>query len=178
MDTNTSLSIAPEKEKVASSDVSKARPGSGSITAEIMKFYAFRADEMKNKVDLLAAEINQRTDKMRLINDIIAEINNLTDDKHGLDISKNPDLLEKLLIAKELGVKVKDGKTKLNPLERDRLIENLHLAADSWDKENRHQTQKLEIHVKTLDRILMLLKDTEKKEDQPKRRSIAGISGG
>lgn len=148
-----------------------------SLTEQILRFYMGEAQKMKNKVDLLAAEINQKQDRMRLINDIISEINNLTDEKNALDIGKNDELLEKLLIAKELGVKIKDGQIKFNPIERDRLIENLHLAADSWDKENRFQTQKMEIHVKELDRIMLMLKDVERKEDQSKRSMIAGIKG-
>ena len=71
---------------------------------------------------------------MRLINDIIAELNNLTDEKNGLDISQNAELLEKLQLARELGVKIKEGQLKFNAIERDRLIENLHLAGSNWDK--------------------------------------------
>lgn len=149
-----------------------------AITQEMRRFYALRADHMKSNVDLLAAEVHQRQDKMRLINDIIAEINNLTDEKNGLDISQNADLLEKLQVAKELGVKIKEGQTKFSAIERDRFIENLHLAADGWDKENRHQTQKIEIVIKELDRLMMILKDVDRKEDQAKRPMLAGIRGG
>jgi hypothetical protein len=149
-----------------------------SMTLEMMRLYALEASHMKDKIDLLAAEINQRQDKMRLINDIIAEINNLTDEKNGLDISQNAELLEKLQLARELGVKIKEGQLKFNSFERDRLIENLHLAGDSWDKENRHHTQKMEIHVKELDRIMMMLKDVDKKEDQAKRPMLSGMRGG
>ncbi len=149
-----------------------------ALTPEMLRFYALQATYMKDKIDLLAAEINQRQDKMRLINDIIAEINNLTDEKNGLDISQNAELLEKLQLARELGVKIKDGQLKFNPIERDRLLENLHLSGDSWDKENRNQTQKMEIHVKEMDRIMMMLKDIDKKEDQAKRPMLAGIRGG
>lgn len=148
-----------------------------SVTDEMRRFYALQAEHLKSRIDALAAEVRQRQDKMRLINDIIAEINNLTDEKNGLDISQNADLLEKLQIAKELGVKIKDGQTKFNALERDRLIENLHLQGDNWDKENRHQTQKMEIVVKELDRIMMILKDVDRKEDQAKRPMIQGIRG-
>ena len=149
-----------------------------SITLEMRKFYAFQASEMKNQIDRFAAEISQRQDKMRLINDIIAEVNNLTDEKNSLDIGQHADLLEKLQVARELGVKIKEDQTKFNGIERDRLIENLHLAADSWDKENRHQTQKMEILVKELDRLMIILKDVDRKEDQAKRPMLAGIRGG
>jgi hypothetical protein len=160
------------------STVWKPRHFGNSISAEMRKFYALQAVDTKHKIDHLGAEINQRQDKMRLINDIISEINSLTDEKNGLDISQNVKLLEKLLVAKELGVHMKDGQFKFNAIERDRLIENLHLSADSWDKENRHQTQKMEIHVKELDRLMMLLKDVDRKEDQALRPMVSGIRAG
>lgn len=151
----------------------------GSIAHELMNFYIHRAGEVKSKADQLGAEIQQRQDKMRLINDIIAEINNLTDEKNSLtlDIAQNAELLEKLQVAKNLGVNIKEGQLKFDALARDRLIENLHLSGDNWDKENRNQTQKMEILVKELDRLIMLIKDIDKKEEQSKRPILAGIKG-
>lgn len=148
-----------------------------SVTNETRKFYAFQTEEMKNKIDLIAAEIHQRLNKMRLINDIIAEINNLTDEKNSLDISQNEELLEKLQLARDLGVKIKEGQMKFNDLERDRLMENLHLAAENWNKENHHQTQKLEILHRSSDRIILMLKDVNRKEEQTMRTMIAGQRG-
>jgi|GEM_PF-2347256 len=177
--TPPSLAIGPETSETSELiGLSNGRASPPSLTSEILKFYALQAGKMKEKVDALAAEINQRQDKMRLINDIIATINHLTDEKNGLDISQSPELLEKLQIAKQLGVKIKDGQLTFNSIERDRLIENLHLAGDSWDKENRTQTQKMEIHVKELDRIMIMMKDIEKKEEQAKRPMLSGIKGG
>jgi hypothetical protein len=167
-----------ESQQIDSASLWNNFPSQSSVTDEMRRFYALQAEHLKSRIDTLAAEIRQRQDKMRLINDIVAEINNLTDEKNGLDISQNTDLLEKLQIAKDLGVKIKDGQTKFNALERDRLIENLHLAGDNWDKENRHQTQKMEIVVKELDRIMMILKDVDRKEDQAKKPMVAGIRGG
>lgn len=172
------MSIDIETEELESVVLHNEHILESSVTQEMVRFYALQAVHMKSKIDLLAAEIHQRQDKMRLINDIIAEINNLTDEKNGLDISQNADLLEKLQVAKDLGVKIKDDQVKFNAIERDRLVENLHLAGDNWDKENRHQTQKMEIIVKELDRIMMILKDVDRKEDQAKRPMLAGIRGG
>lgn len=150
---------------------------SGSITAEVLKMYLNRGTEMKESIDQMGAEVTQRQDKMRLINDIISEINNLTDEKNGLDLSQQPGLQEKLRVAKELGVNLVEGKLKFNAIERDRLVENLHLAGDSWDKENRSLTQKMEIRIKELDRLMMLLKDVFKYENRPKQAIVAGIKG-
>lgn len=150
-----------------------------SITGNVMRFYASVATSMKDKIDNLGAEVSMRHDQMRLINEIIAEINDLTDEKNSFQISteKTPELIKKLQVAKELGVKVKDGQFKFNAIERDRLLENLHISLENWDKQNRFQTQKMEIHVKELDRLMLLLKDVERKEDQAKRSMLAGIKG-
>lgn len=149
-----------------------------AITPEVFKFYAQRANEAKDKIDRLGAEIHQRQDKMRLINDLICDINNLTDDKNELDISQNLELQEKLRVAKELGANINADKLKFTPIERDRLIQNLNLKAEEWDKSNRTETQKMEIHVKELDRIMMMIKEVQKGEDRPKRSATAGMKGG
>ena len=149
-----------------------------AVTPEVMAFYALRAGEMKEKIDELAAQTSQRQDRMRLINDIIADINSLTDDKQCLDITNHPKLQEKLRVAKELGVNINIEKVKFDNLSRDRLVQNLHLTADNWDKENKSQTQKMEIYIKELDRVMLLLKEAQKNENQAKRGATAGIKGG
>lgn len=165
--------------ETVSTDIQEAPPGQkGPFAVQLMHFYIDKAASVKSNADQLGAEIQQRQDKMKLINEVIAHINHLTDDSNNsLNIAEQAELLEKLAIARELGIKIKEG-TKFSGSERDRLIENLHLAADNWDKENKSLTQKMEIHIKHLDRILMLIKDTDRKHDQVARSSIAGIKGG
>ncbi len=146
-----------------------------SLTEITRLLYLQRASETKDKIDILGAEINLRQDKVRFINDLICDINNLTNDENGCDLTA---LQDKLSIAKELGVNISTDKLTLNSLERDRMIQNLHLTGEGWDKENRSETQKMEVCVKELDRIMMLLKEIQKSEDKPKRSSLAGIKGG
>lgn len=153
-----------------------------AVTTDVMKYYAHRATETKEKIDQLGAEVSQRQDKMSLIIDIISdineEINKLKDDKSTLDISQIPSLLENLRRVRELGVKITEGKVKFSSTERERLLENLNLAGEKWDKENKNQTQKMEIYIKDLDRILMLLKDVQKCENTAIRGASTGIKGG
>jgi len=150
---------------------------STGVMPETIKMYAEFATTIKNKIDNFGAEISQRQDKMRLINEIIAEINQNTSDKNEIDLTNNASLQEKLNKAKELGVKTLDGKMKLKSSEKDRLMENLHLAADSWDKENKNQMQQMEICMKKLDQVMMMAKEIQKCENQPKRSMLAGIKG-
>lgn len=173
----SSITLDPEHH-VQSSHTSHQHLPNTSVTDQVRKLYIFRAETMKNSIDTHAAEVQQRQDKMRLINEVICEINHLTDANNSVEMKESAKLLENIEILKELGVKLKENQTTFCAIERDRLIENLHLAADNWDKENRHQTQKMEIIIKELDRLLMILKDVDKKEDQAKRPIIAGMKGG
>lgn len=145
------------------------------LTDIMYKFYMQRISERKGSFDQLGAEVSQRQEKMKLINDIIAEINTLTDEQHALDITNDVVLQEKLRVAKELGVKIPEGQTKFTPMQRDRLIENLHIASDGWNNENKTQTQKMQIHMNELDRIIMLLTDAQKKDREAKRKSSDGM---
>lgn len=150
------------------------------ITPAVYKFYANQATEIKKKIDQLAAETQQRQDKVNELNKLICAINKFTDEKNELDLNKlNPgdkrELQEKLRMAKELGADINVDRLKFNSNDRDRLIRNLDIKADEWNKDNRTQTQKLDICAKELDRILLMLKDINKGEDRSKRGATSGI---
>jgi hypothetical protein len=116
---------------------------------------------------------------MRFINEIICEINALTDDKSGLSIAGKDDLIKKLgLATQELGVKIPEGKLEFTPLEFTRLMQNLNLSADGWDKENKTYMQKIEIQNKIIDRLMMILKGIEKAEHQAISTAGRAIRGG
>lgn len=149
-----------------------------SLTQAVYHFYAQRATEAKDQIDHLAAEIQLRQERMRLINELISSINAKTDNSSSLDLTGDEELQEMLRLAKELGAKVDPEKLTYTAAERDRLVENLHLKGDEWDKENRTQTQQMEIQIKNLDRIIMLMKEVQKGEDRTKRNAAAGIKGG
>ncbi|WP_068466575.1 hypothetical protein [Candidatus Protochlamydia phocaeensis] len=157
------------------------------VLIEAVKFYAYHGKEIKNKIDQIAAEVTQRQEKMKFLHEIVQELNSSIDGSDKLDIGKNEQLKEKLRIAKEMGVNIPlDSKssdtnvivkTSFSSTERDRLLENLHLTADTWDKENKQQTQKMQIYIQESDRYLMLANQVLKYEDKPKRSALSGIKG-
>ncbi len=174
----TNATISSHSEEIQQVNIQDRDQDHTAVTSHIKMFYLQQAAEGKHKIDLLAADIKQRQDKMHLINDIIMEINSLTDEKNGLDISQKPDLLKKIQEAQKLGVTlIKDGQVKFNGTDRNRLVENLHTKRDMLDKDNRYQTQQMEIHVKALDRLMVLLKDVDRKEEQAKRSMLSGLKG-
>ncbi len=155
------------------------------VTIEAVKFYAQQGNEMKSKINVLAAEVTQRQQKIKLVQEIMQELNSSIDSNGELDISQKPGLLEKLRVAKEMGINIPmDPKsTDENPLckskfssdEKDRLLQNLGLSTDSWDKENKQHTQKMQIYLDESNRYLTLATQAMKYEDKPKRASIAGM---
>jgi hypothetical protein len=158
------------------------------VIIEAVKFYAHHGRLAKDKIDNIAAEVSQKQDKIKFIHEIIQEINNSITDSNDLDISKNEKLLEKLRIAKEMGVNIPlDAKSSDSNIlakksyssgERDRLLENLHLSADMIDKEIKQLTQKMQIYIQESDRYLMLANQVLKYENKAKEKSLRGIAGG
>ena len=154
------------------------KPLSAALTDDMVKFYAVQATKVKNQINVHGAEVSQRHEKMRAINELITEINNATTDNNSLDMTDNEELQEKYNAVVNLGVKLPAGQFKFNSIQRDRLVENLHLTADSWDKENKSQTQKIEILIKELDRYMMVLKEIDRDEKQIKQGMTRGMAGG
>lgn len=136
-------------------------------------------DKIKSTIDEKAAEVSLKQDKIRFVNDIICELNSLVDDKEGLNLTTEKTLLEKMEKAvTDLGIKLPLNKTQFSPLEFTRLIQNLNLAIDGWDKENKTEMQKIETQTKMLDRMMMILKSIEKSESQAITTGARGIRGG
>ena len=156
-----------------------------AILMDAVKFYAGHGARIKNDIDLMGAEIQHRQDKIKILYGLIQDINSAIDANNALDISKNPDILEKLKKAQELGVNIPldpkskpDNpilKTKYTTVEKDRLLENIHLLADTMDKDGKSQTQKMQVLMQESDRYLTLANQIMKYEDKPKRSSISGM---
>lgn len=175
-----SLEDAAAQAEEVIAQICTGRKFANAITPDMVRLYAYKATEVKGKIDDLGASVSQRQDRMRLLNDVISSINSLTNENNELDLTDNDELQNKLAVAVSLGVnipKYDEKKIKFNTLERDRLIENLHLASDGWDKENKNQTQKMEILIKELDRYMMMLKEISKDEKQTKSMMTREMAG-
>lgn len=166
--TDTSICLDPAAPCNASSE---------TLVTKSAEFCLHRAGEMRKQIDQSAAEIEQRNEKMRLINQIISEINTLTDENQGLDISKNGPLQEKFQMARELGVSLPEGKMKFDAIQRDRLITNLQLAFDNLDRENKLQTQKMETFLREFQRWLSIANDVRKMHDKSIQSMATHIKG-
>lgn len=145
-----------------------------AFTPRTLEVYMARYALVKDQIDQLGAEVYQRQEKMRLIKNIISEINKSTDDKNNLDLTNNPDLQEKLRLAKELGVVIIEGE-KFDPIKRDRLLDNLQRAIEGWAMDNQDQTQKMELLTRELDRYIQMGLDIQRNEKKTAAQTLANI---
>lgn len=147
---------------------------------EAVLLYIGHAAQAKDKARDLGATVEHQQEKMRLINEIISEINNCTDEKdNSLNLTDRPHLQELLETARQLGVKLPEkDKLEFDSLRRMSLLENLRMAGDNWDKDNRIKIQKLDVMLKELDRLLMLVKEAFKNASTISRATNAGMKGG
>ncbi|WP_075882738.1 hypothetical protein [Candidatus Protochlamydia sp. W-9] len=152
------------------------------VTLEAVVFYASESEKIKKKIDHLAAEVSQKQDRIKFVNEIIQEINNAIDPTTGkVDLRNKAEFLEKLNTAKGMGINIPmDSKTEhpkahFNAEERERFLQNLGLSADAWDKENKQHTQKMQMYLDESNRYLTLATQAMKYEDKPKRAALAAM---
>lgn len=112
-----------------------------SIDTLVLLITTERLQHLKDKTFKELSELKERQGKVKTLHEVMRSINASTDEKGCLDCSKNKDLENLLKKAKELGVEIKDGKYKYTKEERDRLVENLRIAADDQNVENDLQLQ-------------------------------------
>lgn len=149
---------------------------SQTITPQMMAFYAKQYDKSKVQVDQNAAEMQLLQDKIRLLSDLITDVNNLTDKTtHGLDLTNHPEVQEKIRVAKELGVKIKDDLLNLDADDRHLLLDHLNLKADEWNFDINTKTQTLNALQKHLERILILMNEVRKGQDRQVKAATSGI---
>ena len=152
------------------------------VLLDAVKFYAHHGRLAKNKVDNLAVDIKERHEKVKNVHQVIQALNNLANESGDVNLDDHDEVKKCLDLAKEHGVNIPMNgdsiKTNYSAAERDRLIENLHLSADDWDKETKNFSQKMQISIQESERYLMLANQVLKYENQPKKSALAGIKGG
>lgn len=132
---------------------------------------------IRDKIAKEAAELRQRQEKIRFIHEIMQEINSLMDKDGNIDLSKHPQLKEKLKAAQEMGITITD-KDSLNSHESRRLLDNLNYAAEDWSREDATQMRKMQSLYAESEQSIMIAKHTMASIDKPIRAMIAGIKGG
>ena len=155
------------------------------VTLDAARYYVQQGLAMKNKIDLLAAEVKQGQQKINFAYGIVQDINNIIAEDGSLDLSKHPELRDKLLVAKQMGINIPmhSSSTEDNPVckttftndERERLVQNINLSTSTWEMDNKQNTQKMQIYLDESNRYLTMVMQCMKYEDKPKRASIQGM---
>lgn len=138
-----------------------------NIVSYAMKLYTYQTGKIKQSVEQHAAEILQKQERIKLLHDIIQKFNRLSNESEVVDISSNRELLEKIALAREIGVEIPE-KTSFSSREMNYLLENLHMKADDFDKENKVLTQKMHVLIQESDRFLMIANLFIKTDDRTK----------
>ncbi len=114
-----------------------------TIETLVMLINTERLKYLQDTTDKELAELKDRQQDVRTLHKVMKAINQSTDDKGNLDISKNAELKKHLKEAKQLGIDIKEEKTKYNKEERDRLVENLKMGVEDLNVQNEMQLQKI-----------------------------------
>lgn len=161
--------------------INENTPAHQNIAYEIKLLYLVILAERTKKMLEDHAEISQRQEKVRFINNLMIELNDLRDpatdsQKKILDISQTTaELQEKFRAAREMGVKIPESKLKFDAAECDHLMTNLKRTLDDWKDTNNEGMHKLGKYQQEIDQLMLMLKEAEKTENQSKRSAIQEI---
>jgi hypothetical protein len=148
-----------------------------TVQQEAFFLHVGRVKYLRDLLDQHAVELKERQNKIRFVHGIMQEINNLMDEKGGLDISKNPDMQNRLKIAKEMGINILAEKTKFSPHECNRLLDNLNFSVADWEMENNTHLKKIQNLYTESEQSILIVKNTMSSIDRPLRAMISGIKG-
>ncbi len=100
-----------------------------------------RLSDIANESQTKIKELQDRQKIVRDLHDVMRAVNAY--DQGDIDLSKDQKLKDLLKRAKELGVDIKEGKTKYTVEERARLIDNLRMTVEDYNMQNDLQLQAL-----------------------------------
>lgn len=148
-----------------------------TVQQEAHLLHILHVRALKEKLDVEAAQMRNRQEKIKYIHGILQDINNTMDKDGGIDVDGHPDLKEALAEAKKMGIKLPDHKEKYSSSECKRIMDNLHYTIDDWEKEDSLQMRKLQNMYTESEQSILIAKNTMSSIDRPVRSMISGIKG-
>lgn len=162
-------------EQVNASDM---RPkGEMSLEALILLITTERLAHLRDKTRTELLELKDRQDKVRTLHKLLRTINLDTDEAGALDVTKNPDLRPLLEEVGELGIDIDLEKATYNREERERLVENVKMAADDYNVENEMQIQSISRWTNERYETYQMARSILKPLQDDKQRKARAISG-
>ncbi len=154
-----------------------AELGNYSLEALILLINTERLRTLREATKKELEDLKKRQGDVKHLHECLRATNTATDEKGKLDLSKNPELKELLKKAKALGVELKEDKTSYSKEERDRLIENLRIAADDLNVENDLQLQTITKLTNERYESYQMARSILKPLSEAKQRMARDISG-
>lgn len=113
-----------------------------SLDSLILLLNTEKLAQLKTSTKKELDELKKRQAKVKRLHEIQRAVNKATDDKGKLD-AKGSELQGLLQEARDLGVEIKEGKSSFSKEERDRLVDNIRMAAEDFNVENDLQIQQI-----------------------------------
>lgn len=149
---------------------------STGVTQEMAKLYTSFATLATDKATFHAKEATQLLEKSHFVNELLDDLNNITQHKEKIviDFSYNQALQAKIEKARALGVNIPE-KTQFDSEEARLLISNITRKGQRLSESYQPVFQKAQEWSQKLNMFLMLVKECQKAENSPKRAAIAGV---
>lgn len=139
--------------------------------------YAVLMKDILDKMKYSKGEIEGCKGKMEVIAKILGKINKGTDKSGNVDLSKDPEVLELLAQAKEMGVEFDSTKLAYSTQEAMDLRQSLHMFYDRQKLHvEGHQSEFSILHQKS-NQYHLMLNHCHKVIKNAKDKSIQGIRG-
>ena len=149
-----------------------------SLEALILLITTERLKHLKDKTRTELSGLKERQEKVRTLHKLLRSINAETDEKGKLDCTNNPEIKNLMKTVKDLGVDIKDDKFTFTKEERDRLVENLRIAAEDFNVENEMQIQTISRFTNERYETYQMARSILRPLHEDKQRKAREISGG
>ncbi|MGM0440640.1 MAG: hypothetical protein ACQEP8_05970 [Chlamydiota bacterium] len=149
-----------------------------SLEALALLVQTQRIDHLEGKMRSKTDEIKGRQGKVRKLHGLLNKINNASDKKGKLDISKNSELKELLDQARDLGVDIKKDKKTWSKEEKEHLIEDIRMACDDLSSENQMAMQDAQAHMNQRYEVYEMTKNIMKTLHEDIRAKVRRIANG
>lgn len=117
------------------------KPSKLSLEALILLINTERLKRLHEQTQTEFKELKKRQDQVSYLHKLMKAINKCTNADGEFDCSKNEEIKNMLVEAKNLGADLDEKKVKYSKDERDRLVENIRMTIEDYNVQNEMQMQ-------------------------------------
>lgn len=112
-----------------------------SLESMVLLITTDRVNHLEGNIRTEYETLRARQEDVRFLHALLKAVNAATDENGEFDWSDEPELLEMLEKAREMGVDIPEGKTKFSAEDRLRLVENIKVTVEDLNLQNELQLQ-------------------------------------